>query len=449
MEPLADEPMADEPIVAEPLADEPMADEPMADEPMAGEPMADEPMAAEPMADEPMAAEPPAEGALPAEEFDIQPEAFAFESDFGEFESGLGEVEPEWGFEAEPRRWESWQRETPRRTTGAPASCPPRRTSVKCPPRGARPSAILDYFGFDSANVNSGCHTLLLDDAARRVIQTQTSRQPIRSILLVGHADASGRERYNVGLGQRRAEAVLLRLCRTLERMRPGITRSITFQVASCGETQTKATPELSRRVEIFLPTPPAPAGCPPFTERIRLHMKILARPSVSIPTMLASMRQVYEPAGFLVEFVSCEVLRLPTLEVLDVRCPGDVTQTCCPFPCPTANLNAEHVALFQQRNNVESNELAIYFVCQTIPDLRGCCAHPPGRPGAVVASSATQWTLGHEVGHVLGLQHVCNTNRLMNDGNCGGTAAITNPPPDLTAAEIQTMTASNLSTPC
>ena len=44
------------------------------------------------------------------------------------------------------------------------------------------------------------------------------------------------------------------------------------------------------------------------------------------------------------------------------------------------------------------------------------------------------------EIGHVLGLSHVNDNNRLMT-GN--GTANITNPPPDLIATECNTMRAS------
>jgi hypothetical protein len=54
-----------------------------------------------------------------------------------------------------------------------------------------------------------------------------------------------------------------------------------------------------------------------------------------------------------------------------------------------------------------------------------------------VVAQGATQWTLGHEVGHVLSLSHVNDNDRLMT-GN--GTGNITNPPPDLVGSETTTM---------
>jgi len=83
-----------------------------------------------------------------------------------------------------------------------------------------------------------------------------------------------------------------------------------------------------------------------------------------------------------------------------------------------------------------------VYFVRSTVPPFNGCAAFPAGRPGAVVAQVATVWTLGHEVGHVLGLNHVNDNNRLMT-GN--GTSNITNLPPDLISTEVITMRASNL----
>ncbi len=174
-----------------------------------------------------------------------------------------------------------------------------------------------------------------------------------------------------------------------------------------------------------------ASAGCDfNLFETVRLHFKTLVAPDLSIDTMLNSMRTVYATAGLRVVRMSDENLNLPVLNVVD-------TSTCI-----MGSTTAEQNTLFGNRNNVGNNDVVVYFVDATNPPSNGCAAHPAGRPGAVVASGATQWTLGHEVGHVLGLRHVDDNNRLMT-GN--GTGNITNPPPDLIASEITTMKNSNL----
>ena len=100
-------------------------------------------------------------------------------------------------------------------------------------------------------------------------------------------------------------------------------------------------------------------------------------------------------------------------------------------------SVTPEQTQLMANRNGVGTNDVVAYFVRSTNPSFNGCAAHPANRPSAVVASIASEWTLGHEVGHVLGLAHVTPTDRLMMGG---GTNNITNPPPDLIASEVQTM---------
>ena len=166
-------------------------------------------------------------------------------------------------------------------------------------------------------------------------------------------------------------------------------------------------------------------------TEALRVHVKLLTEPtSFTRAQMIQSMQDVYRTAGIDVVIASEETLNLPLLTDLDVG------------PCTMGTTTAEQNQLFANRNNAGADDLCVYFVRSTVPPLNGCAAHPGTQWSAVVTSAASQWTLGHECGHVLGLPHVSPTDRLMMGG---GTWGITNPPPDLAQSEIDTMLAHRL----
>ncbi|MDT0344532.1 hypothetical protein [Streptomyces litchfieldiae] len=176
----------------------------------------------------------------------------------------------------------------------------------------------------------------------------------------------------------------------------------------------------------------PAPEPTPPAAmPTVRVHAKILTAPDVAVTDAIARMREVYATVGIAVELASTERLDLPTLNDVDV---GD---------CIRGQTTAEQGELFAHRSGAGPNDVVVYFVRSTVPPYNGCATFPAGRPGAVVARGATQWTLGHEVGHVLGLGHVGSRDSLMTGG---GTSNITNPPPDLSPGEGQTMLSSPFS---
>ena len=130
---------------------------------------------------------------------------------------------------------------------------PPQATTVDCPVPTAAPDTVLDNFVFNKSDLIPERHTSQLAAIARTVISSQRTQQPVKSILIAGHTDPVGSDNYNFQLGWGRARAVLAKLSQTLEGMSPGITSRIKFEIASCGERQPKATPESSRRAEIFL----------------------------------------------------------------------------------------------------------------------------------------------------------------------------------------------------
>lgn len=177
-----------------------------------------------------------------------------------------------------------------------------------------------------------------------------------------------------------------------------------------------------------------ATAGARVLRERVRVHVKCLTVPvSFTLNEMFAAMQEVYSVAGLRADWTTTENLALASLNDVDVG------------GCTMGTVTAEQTSLFGNRNFVGANEMVVYFVRSTVPAYNGCAAFPPGRPGAVVVRSASRWTLAHELGHVLGLNHVSDNNRLMTGL---GTFNITNPPPDLIAGEVGTMIGSALSTP-
>src|SRR5258706_3217479 len=52
--------------------------------------------------------------------------------------------------------------------------------------------------------------------------------------------------------------------------------------------------------------------------QTVRLHIKILTTPTISVERMVVAMRQVYESVGIRVNWVSTENLNLPALNDVD-----------------------------------------------------------------------------------------------------------------------------------
>ena len=103
------------------------------------------------------------------------------------------------------------------------------------------------------------------------------------------------------------------------------------------------------------------------------------------------------------VDVANVETLQLPQLDDLDVG------------TCSSGALTAEQRDLFANRSGVPVGGIVIYFVRTISPmPVMACAAHAPGVPSIVISRLSSQWSLAHEVGHVLGLNHSGAPHALM-----------------------------------
>ncbi|MBD0256009.1 MAG: hypothetical protein ICV83_09845, partial [Cytophagales bacterium] len=118
---------------------------------------------------------------------------------------------------------------------------------------------------------------------------------------------------------------------------------------------------------------------------------------------------------------------------------------------CLLGRPTQDHNTLFANRNGAGNNDIVVYIVRSLLGgtgNFLGCATHPDGQPGCAIVQSGARWLLAHEVGHVLGLRHVCqgaDCRPGQSDSLMFPNVGWTNIPPDLSQAEYQTMTDSAL----
>jgi hypothetical protein len=156
--------------------------------------------------------------------------------------------------------------------------------------------------------------------------------------------------------------------------------------------------------------------------------------------------------------FAQCGVeLRRTTLANVTNSALLDIAQTTCPLTIGgDTNRGTEETALFalgRSGAGACASNFLVYYVRSNSLALRGCSAFPVGQPGVHVADSASQYTMAHEIGHVLGLAHVTSGTgaavNLMIGAPAGNTGSLpaNNANVQLTRNQCNTVVASGLVT--
>ena len=121
-----------------------------------------------------------------------------------------------------------------------------------------RPFAVLDRFLHQVSTMPS-LHDPIVQRIARLVVASRRSSEPLTTIRLVGHADSTGPDSFNVGIGTQRAKSVAKRLRDAITALSAATAGALNIVVQSLGESKPVATNSTAagraanRRVDVFI----------------------------------------------------------------------------------------------------------------------------------------------------------------------------------------------------
>lgn len=150
----------------------------------------------------------------------------------------------------------------------------------------------------------------------------------------------------------------------------------------------------------------------------VRIHVKVIYAPDDpddSIELQIMNARATFVRAGLRVIVGSTQFLDAAHSPGGVYAGPGpDIDIGDCSDQYGD-DVSGEMWELFKKYDDdVGPNDVAIYFARNLYEPASGCARHPNDSPGAVVANMHHTYTLPHEIGHVLGLDHTDDSDHLM-----------------------------------
>jgi hypothetical protein len=171
-----------------------------------------------------------------------------------------------------------------------------------------------------------------------------------------------------------------------------------------------------------------------PIAKRVKVHTKVVAPPKhASLDSMLHNAVTLYATYGVEVLEVSREdVTEEPEADL------AQFSTLYCGFGDQPSSEMVDLHALARSADRgfgvtPDDTDVVITLVGDLVPAALGTPKSSQAKPGIVISSGATEWTLAHELGHVLGLDDVIDPAHLMHTS----TAAFAADPPVLTAADV------------
>ncbi len=142
---------------------------------------------------------------------------------------------------------------------------------------------LLDQFAFDKS-VLTDVHLDKIKALARYLVAVTKFVGAPPKIILAGHTDARGTEKYNEGLGDRRAAAVNDALRKAIDALVPGLSKQMSITAKSFGETKpllragSEAEHARNRRVEVLMQKPRPRCPRVPIRTVVDRTLKLLPR---------------------------------------------------------------------------------------------------------------------------------------------------------------------------